>query len=336
MHSFVLNMSEIDSPIEWLRDAKKQVSKRNLEDLCFKLASEIPSVVLLIDCHNELKLFIRRCIVILKSRCSGEDSALWKCVLRLINQLEVRLATGMREKGVVWDDVECQRTLEMLKYCKSDVLHSMPDVDADTSQSEGQWNRTTNVLVFEGQLTDAQRLEEDESRRREYREELDRLLTSENVEDVVTGMQMMLAENSNQVEGAEEEVDEAVLDEVYKKAPPASKTVVSGLERVVVSSKSVVDSNTENGTGDQGDASCPVCMQELCDGDTVVVLPCKHGMHPECIGPWLEQTNSCPTCRSELPTDDARYEKYKVKKRQDEIDRKGAANAISHHEFFYI
>jgi E3 ubiquitin-protein ligase AIP2 len=144
---------------------------------------------------------------------------------------------------------------------------------------------------------------------------------------------MILVENSNQLDLTEED-DEAMLDEVYKKAPPASKKVVSDLERVVISSN--IRENAEKNGGKEGDASCPVCMQDLFDGDTVVVLPCKHGMHPECIGPWLEQTNSCPTCRAELPTDDARYEKYKVKKVQDEIDRKGAANAISHNEFFYI
>eukprot|EP00890_Picochlorum_soloecismus_P005954 jgi/Picsp_1/635/NSC_00631-R1_ring finger protein 181 len=233
----------------------------------------------------------------------------------------------MREKGGAWDDVGCQRSLEMLITCKKDVLASMPDdPDREASQNEeGQRDRTAHVLAFEGQLTDAQQLEEDENRWREYREDLDRLLTSENVEDVVT-------ESSNQLQGTGED-DEAVLEEVYKKAPPASKKAVSGLERVVISS-SVLDSG-DNGSG-QGDASCPVCMQELCDGDAVVLLPCHHGMHPECIGPWLEQTNSCPTCRAELPTDDARYEKYKVKKKEDEIDRKGAANAISHHEFFYI
>ena len=325
-------MSDFENPIEWLRDAKKRVSKRKLEELCFKcfkLASESQRAVL-VD-NNELKLFLKRCIVVLKSRCSGEDIALWKCVLLLINQLESLLVTAMREKHDIWDSAGCQNCLEMLEVCRRDVQESMPDTD--TSQSNGQEDRAVaDVLVFEGQLTDAQRLEEDENRRREYREELNRLLTSENAEDVVTGMQMILVENSNQL-GTEED-DEAILDEVYKKAPPASKKVVSDLERVVVSSNAL--ENAEKNEGKEGDASCPVCMQDLCDGDTVVVLPCKHGMHPECIGPWLEQTNSCPTCRAELPTDDARYEKYKVKKVQDEIDRKGAANAISHNEFFYI
>eukprot|EP01120_Amphizonella_sp_Union-15-10_P013813 TRINITY_DN6507_c0_g1_i2.p1 TRINITY_DN6507_c0_g1~~TRINITY_DN6507_c0_g1_i2.p1 ORF type:complete len:135 (-),score=8.82 TRINITY_DN6507_c0_g1_i2:58-462(-) len=37
-------------------------------------------------------------------------------------------------------------------------------------------------------------------------------------------------------------------------------------------------------------------------------LPCKHIFHSECIIKWLEQHNTCPTCRHELPTLDEGYE----------------------------
>ena len=41
-------------------------------------------------------------------------------------------------------------------------------------------------------------------------------------------------------------------------------------------------------------------------------------------------------CSFELETDDIQYETQKLRKLQEEMDRKGAANAQSHNEFLYI
>jgi hypothetical protein len=80
--------------------------------------------------------------------------------------------------------------------------------------------------------------------------------------------------------------------------PPASKRTVANLPIISLTNAAALDSIGGPGT------ACPVCTEELQLQEQVQQLPCdpKHVFHVECLKPWLQQDNSCPVCRRELPT----------------------------------
>lgn len=47
--------------------------------------------------------------------------------------------------------------------------------------------------------------------------------------------------------------------------------------------------------------SCAVCREGFAPGNILRSLPCGHEFHDSCIVPWLENCNTCPICRWELP-----------------------------------
>ncbi|XP_010523136.1 PREDICTED: RING-H2 finger protein ATL16-like [Tarenaya hassleriana] len=50
---------------------------------------------------------------------------------------------------------------------------------------------------------------------------------------------------------------------------------------------------------------CPICLEEYAPEDKVVRLSkCKHVLHPDCIGPWLQKNPTCPNCRSSVSGED--------------------------------
>merc|ERR1719502_1188292 len=81
--------------------------------------------------------------------------------------------------------------------------------------------------------------------------------------------------------------------------PPTAQSAIDALPDAVI------------GAGVQGCASdgnaacaeCSVCQETFACGEkNVKKLPCGHLFHKDCILPWLEQHNTCPVCRFELPT----------------------------------
>jgi hypothetical protein len=75
--------------------------------------------------------------------------------------------------------------------------------------------------------------------------------------------------------------------------------------------QSVIDALPAFTGASSDDTTCAVCQESFAesgDADSAAVrLPCEHPFHRCCIGPWLQQHNTCPTCRFELDTDDSEY-----------------------------
>ncbi|VVB06196.1 unnamed protein product [Arabis nemorensis] len=56
--------------------------------------------------------------------------------------------------------------------------------------------------------------------------------------------------------------------------------------------------NPRNISGDEEeDKKCTVCLEDFEPKETVMLTPCKHMFHEECIVPWLKTKGQCPVCR---------------------------------------
>mmetsp|Transcript_9272 Transcript_9272/g.10244 ORF Transcript_9272/g.10244 Transcript_9272/m.10244 type:complete len:358 (-) Transcript_9272:58-1131(-) len=46
--------------------------------------------------------------------------------------------------------------------------------------------------------------------------------------------------------------------------------------------------------------SCPICLEDYEEGESLRQLPCYHMFHTECIIPWLERHSVCPLCKADV------------------------------------
>ena len=94
--------------------------------------------------------------------------------------------------------------------------------------------------------------------------------------------------------------------------PPASLTSIQELDEILVD-KAFLSRN------DNATLECVVCSENFHIEEYVKKMPCKHWFHSSCLEQWLVRTNTCPLCRTELPTLDAHYE---AKKREQNLKKR--------------
>ena len=100
--------------------------------------------------------------------------------------------------------------------------------------------------------------------------------------------------------------------------PPAAKKAIENLKKYKINEEKIKEFGFEN--------SCAVCKDEFNIGEECLSMPCNHNFHKDCIIPWLNERNSCPVCRYELPTDDKDIEEMKKRKLKNENNINGINN----------
>ena len=119
-----------------------------------------------------------------------------------------------------------------------------------------------------------------------------------------------------EVEGIDNLINYLVINDMNNYGnPPAGKHIIENLPKLIID-KEYLEKNKNN----EIEKNCSICKDEFELNQFTTKLPCSHLYHNECILPWLNERNSCPTCRYELETDDQEYEinkKEKIKQKSD-------------------
>lgn len=79
------------------------------------------------------------------------------------------------------------------------------------------------------------------------------------------------------------------LNEQSLGSPPTDENYINQLE------------STDYHQGECIEDVCSICLDQFEEGTKVIILPCKHAFHPDCLSPWLKIHSECPSCRHKLP-----------------------------------
>ncbi|XP_028794337.1 uncharacterized protein LOC114749947 isoform X2 [Neltuma alba] len=86
--------------------------------------------------------------------------------------------------------------------------------------------------------------------------------------------------------------------EIYQPTISTSKTLAKKLSFYYRDPKGVnALKEIENTEKNEKGKSCAVCLEDFVPKQEVMVTPCKHMFHEDCIMPWLRSQGQCPICR---------------------------------------
>ncbi|CAG7879683.1 unnamed protein product [Brassica rapa] len=295
------SLSEESLKLE-LDDLQKQLNKklrfeasvRSIHSLLRdRYASSSPSL------RKQFYTVVSRVATVLKTRYTA--TGFWVAGLSLFEEAE-RLVSDTSEK-------------KHLKSCIEQAKEQLTEVDI----------QPTEGYLFEGHLTvDREPPQPQWLVQQNLMSAFSSIVAGESSNAAAAAVGNVLGETANLMQelinGLDSIIPEILEDGGPPRAPPASKEVVEKLPVIVFSEEMLKTLGAE--------VECCICKENLVIGDKMQELPCKHTFHPPCLKPWLDEHNSCPICRHELPTDDQKYESWKEREKEAEEERKGAENAI--------
>lgn len=77
----------------------------------------------------------------------------------------------------------------------------------------------------------------------------------------------------------------------------------AGLDPTIMSALPIIEWTASRSSGraeGEPPEECPLCLAEYEVGDKLLMLPCFHQIHEECVSQWLARSTTCPVCKTDV------------------------------------
>ena len=102
----------------------------------------------------------------------------------------------------------------------------------------------------------------------------------------------------SQLTGAKGQIDDSVVEHLALILGPI---IELGLMEQAQDNTAPQQVKIEKDMVDEKDSvHCPICLDSMTLSNHVMILPCSHCFHDDCIVPWLKEASACPCCRKRI------------------------------------
>ncbi|KAK3605279.1 hypothetical protein CHS0354_001396 [Potamilus streckersoni] len=129
---------------------------------------------------------------------------------------------------------------------------------------------------------------------------------SERAEDFVSIMRdpfllMMMLMNRDPRMLVPEDIDFSDYESLWELAERLGEVKGRGLKEEDIAQLPARTHRTDVGKKDRKcEKQCSICLTEFKSGEKILLLPCEHEFHADCIPKWLKRNATCPICRHEV------------------------------------
>ena len=80
---------------------------------------------------------------------------------------------------------------------------------------------------------------------------------------------------------------------IFNSLLPVNRMILDNIHATIISEGNVLL-----------DSNCIICLGQYQIGQKLIILPCNHKYHEQCIKTWINQKNMCPLCCRQLSIND--------------------------------